>query len=51
MGLNSQVQHLDRHVALEPGIAGTIDLAHAACAEQRANLVRADTRAECQCHG
>ena len=36
-------QHLDRHVALEAGVARAVHLAHAAGAERRQDLVRAET--------
>ena len=41
---------LDRHVAAEPDIPGAIDLTHAARAERRDDLVRAEagTRREAQ---
>ena len=35
-------QHLDRDVAFEPGIARPVDLAHAARAERREDLVGTD---------
>ena len=38
-------QHLERHLALEPGVAGAPDLAHAACAEGGEDLVRSQARA------
>src|SRR2546422_11257866 len=38
-------QHLDRDLAAEPGIAGAIDLPHAAGTEGCQNLVRAETGA------
>jgi hypothetical protein len=37
-------QDLDRDVAIEPRIAGRVDLAHAARAKRTANLVRTETR-------
>jgi hypothetical protein len=37
-------QHLDRHRPVEPGVARLEDLAHAAFADQRQDLVRAETR-------
>ena len=38
-------QHLDRNVALEPGVVGAIHLSHSACANLRQDFIRADTRA------
>ena len=38
-------QDLDRDVALQPGVARAIHLAHAACADSREDLVGADARA------
>ena len=43
-------QNLQRHVTLEPRIAGAVDLAHAARAEQGGHLVDADTRPGRQRH-
>src|SRR5262245_30560559 len=37
-------QDLQRDDAAEPGVAGTIDLAHAACADEGEDFVSADTR-------
>ena len=37
-------KHLDRDVAAQPSIAGAVDLAHPAAADQRNDLVRADER-------
>ena len=39
---NGWRQDLDRDVAVEPGVAGAIDLAHAARAERAEDLVRAE---------
>ena len=38
----SLVRDLDRHDAIEPCVAGTIHLAHAADADRSSNLIRAD---------
>jgi hypothetical protein len=43
-------QHFDRHGALEPRIAGAIDLAHSAGANQLDDLEGAESSAACQCH-
>ena len=43
-------QPLDRHVALERGIAGAIDLAHAALADERHHDVRTDSGTEGERH-
>jgi len=43
-------QDLDRDVALEPRVAGPIDLAHAASADGSENFVRAETSADAQGH-
>ena len=43
-------QDLDRHVAPEPRIARAIDLAHAAGAERRDDLVRAEADTRSQGH-
>ena len=43
-------QHLDRDVTAQPRIGGAIDLAHPARAEQRDDLVRADTGSRNQRH-
>ena len=43
-------QHFDRDVTVEPGVAGAVDLAHAACAEEREDLIRAERRAGCERH-
>jgi hypothetical protein len=37
-------QHFDRHIAPEPRVASPIDLAHAAGANQRDDLVRPQAR-------
>ena len=44
-------QHLDRHVALEAGVAGAVDLPHPAGAERRDDLVRAEAVAGREAHG
>ena len=44
-------QDLDRDVALQPGIACAIHLAHAARSQQVQNLVRAESGARVQSHG
>ena len=44
-------QDLDRHVALEAGIAGAVDLPHPAGAERRDDLVRAEAVAGREAHG
>jgi hypothetical protein len=36
-------QHLDRHVALQPGVARAIHLAHSAGTDQMQDLVRTET--------
>lgn len=41
-------KNLDGHVAVEPRVAGAIDLVHAAGAERRENFVRAEARAGSQ---
>ena len=41
-------QHLDRHVAIEPGITAPINLAHAAGAQRFDDLVLAELRAGVQ---
>jgi hypothetical protein len=43
-------QVLDRHDALEPGIEGLVDLAHATSANSRFDFVRAETCAGCEEH-
>ena len=43
-------QYLDRDVATEPRVAGTIHLAHAARAERRDDLVGAEANARGQGH-
>ena len=43
-------QHLDRDVALEPRVARAVDLAHAARAERRQDLVRAEALAGSEGH-
>ena len=43
-------QHLHRHGPIEPRITGAIDLAHAACAERRDDLVRTETGAGLERH-
>ena len=44
-------QHLDRDVALQPGVAGAIDLAHPARADRRQDLVGSQARAGGEGHG
>ena len=44
-------QHLDRHVAIQLGIARAVDLAHTARADRGKNFVRADASAGRQIHG
>ena len=44
-------QDLDRHVALEAGVAGAVDLPHPAGAERRDDLVRAEAVAGREAHG
>ena len=44
-------QHLDRDVALEARVARAVDLAHAAGAERRQDLVRAEAVAGREAHG
>ena len=39
---NARGQHLDGDLAAEARVAGAVDLAHAACAERRHNLVRTE---------
>jgi hypothetical protein len=41
-------QHLDGDLALQVGVGGAIDLAHAACAEGGQDLIRAEARAGAQ---
>jgi hypothetical protein len=41
-------QHLERHHALEAGVEGPVDLAHAPGADEPENLVRAETDARIQ---
>jgi len=36
-------KHLDRDIAAEPRIVGTVDLSHAACIEHGKDLVRTET--------
>src|SRR5579864_2663187 len=43
-------KEFDRHVTVEPGVAGAVDLAHAARAEEREDLVRTDWGAGCKRH-
>ena len=43
-------EHLDGDLAVQPRVAGAIDLAHAAGAEQVENLVGAEPRAGCEPH-
>ena len=45
IGGDARRENLDRDIAAQARIAGTIHLAHSSCAEQRDNLVSADTRA------
>jgi hypothetical protein len=39
-------EHFDRYCAAEPGVAGAVDLAHAAFAELGGDLVGAEPRAD-----
>jgi hypothetical protein len=50
MGRECAGQYFDRHVTPEPRIAGTVDLAHSACAECAHDFVRpkANTRLQRQ---
>ena len=41
-------QQLDRDLTIERGVVGAVDLAHAARADRRENLVAAETRAGCE---
>ena len=41
-------QLLDRHDAVQPGIEGPVDLAHATSADSRLDFVRAETSAGCK---
>ena len=43
-------QDLDRDGAVEPRVAGLVHLAHAAGAERRDDLVRAETGTRCEGH-
>ena len=43
-------QHLDRHIAAQPKIASTINVSHAAAAEQGDDFVDADTVARREGH-
>ena len=43
-------QHLDRHLAPEPGVAGAVHLAHASRAERREDLVVAQDPAGLKSH-
>ena len=43
-------QDLDGHLAFEARVAGAVDLAHAARAQQRDNFVRSEFRARGQVH-
>ena len=44
-------QHFDRDVAVELRVARAVHLAHAACPEQRLNLIPAEPRSNAQRHG
>ena len=50
VGREPRRQHLDRDVALEPRVARAIDLAHAARAEGRRDLVGAEASAGRHAH-
>src|SRR5262245_17504423 len=52
IGIRGEVlpQHLDRHDASEPLVAGAIDLAHAAATERLEDLVRSEARAGVKSH-
>ena len=43
-------QNLDRHVSVQPGIVGAINLAHAARPNRRLNLIRPQLRPRGKCH-
>jgi hypothetical protein len=43
-------QNFNRHLALQPRIARAIHLAHTACANERDDFVRAESRPRIQCH-
>jgi hypothetical protein len=43
-------QHLDRDIAAQSWIAGTIDLAHPARSDGRDDLVRTEASADCNRH-
>ena len=43
-------QHLERHVAPEPGVARAVHLAHSARAQRGYDLVGAEARPGSQCH-
>jgi hypothetical protein len=43
-------QNLNRDCALQPGIKGAINLAHAACAKQTFDHVRSESRTREDCH-
>ena len=51
--VGSQVrrQNLDRHVAGQAGISGSIHFAHAAAADEREDLVAAESNAGAQSQG
>src|SRR5262245_42089968 len=51
VGSELRRQHLNRNVAIKPGVACAIHLAHAACANLREEFVGADARAWREGHG
>ena len=50
LGRQRRREHLDRHDAVEPGIAGPIHLAHAAGSHQRLQQVGSQARARGKWH-
>src|SRR5262249_12166846 len=50
VGGDRRGQHLDRHRPIEARVAGLVDLAHSAGAQERLNLVRAESGADVQTH-
>ena len=51
IGGNRRVQDLDGDIAVEPRIAGAVDLAHPAGADEPDDLVRTETVTRLQRHG
>ena len=43
-------QHLDGHLPLQVRVCGAIDLAHAARADLRGDVIRTESGAWCKCH-